>query len=126
MAVMQFEAEETKMKSKIRTLETKVAQLKENEEDMKNRQEDQIQELNDQIEQAQSETTARLNGIYTKQMAEIRKIQALEREQLQAKLSAAHQELKILQMDHSQLIANTTFQDQQEQVEFRAFAEVQI
>ena len=45
-------------------------------------------------------------------MDEIKKIQALEREQLQSKLSTAHQELKILQMDHSQLIANTTFQDQ--------------
>ena len=29
-------------------------------------------------------------------------------------------------MDHSALIANTTFRDQQEQIEFRAFAEVQI
>ena len=40
MTVMQFEAEETKMKSKMKSLETKVSHLKENEEDLKNRHED--------------------------------------------------------------------------------------
>ena len=36
MNVMSWEAEETKMKSKIRSLETQVSQYKENMEDMKN------------------------------------------------------------------------------------------
>ena len=40
MSVVQWEAEETKMKSKIKSLETQVAQLKENEEEMKNRHEE--------------------------------------------------------------------------------------
>ena len=111
MSMMQWDSEETKMKSKIKSLETQVGQLKENEEELKNRHEEQVQDLNDQIEQAQTETSARLNKIYSKQVDEIKRIQALEREQLASKLSAAHQELKILQMDHSQLIANTSLND---------------
>ena len=54
------------MKSKIKTLETQVSQLKDNEIDLKNKHDDQIQELTDQIEQAQTDTTSRLNQIYTK------------------------------------------------------------
>ena len=47
MNIMSAEAEESKMKSKIRSLETQVAQYKENMEDQKNQHDDHIQELND-------------------------------------------------------------------------------
>ena len=50
MLQMSSEAEETKMKSKIKSLETQISQYKENMEDMKNQHDDHAQELNDQIE----------------------------------------------------------------------------
>ena len=47
MLQISSEAEETKMKSKIKSLEAQIAQYKENIEDMKNQHDDHIQELND-------------------------------------------------------------------------------
>jgi hypothetical protein len=64
MLQMSSEAEETKMKSKIRGLETQISQYKENMEDMKNQHDDHAQELNDQIEQARTDTAKQLNEVY--------------------------------------------------------------
>ena len=101
----------------IEKMREQVKDLRNNEELIKSDHAQKVIELNDQIEETRTRQAQESETHFLRQISEIKQTHARERENLLQQKFAATKELQLIKMDHSELIRNTTFEDQKEFIE---------